>query len=303
MIVVFCVGVELALLTKPNVYSYKRKYVENHLNDISVLLLGNSHIEYALIPEILGDSVFNFAIKAKDWYVDVELAERYIPQMCNLKMVVLSYSYHDFDFGRSNLNRNGNKKELVVRNTSKCMQTKYLGIKQHGYRYYSELLCSGERFMKRFKYSKNTRDFCDSLGFVKIDLSSKTKTWKKQCVPGIIDTIKHRDNIAFADYMHGLKRITELCHAQGAKLILVSAPVYQTYQNAISEMVLKEMRGVADSLNTFYGNVEYYNFLFMKGLEDDDFIDAGHLTETGALKFSVVFRDSVLVRWGKNCHK
>lgn len=47
-------SIELLLLRQINRYSYKREYVENHINDIQILLLGNSHIECGLNPEYMG---------------------------------------------------------------------------------------------------------------------------------------------------------------------------------------------------------------------------------------------------------
>lgn len=53
------------------------------------------------------------------------------------------------------------------------------------------------------------------------------------------------------------------------------------------------MKSVADSLNQLYHNVEYYDFFFAEGFGDEDFYDAGHLTETGAIKFSKMLADTI----------
>ena len=98
---------------------------------------------------------------------------------------------------------------------------------------------------------------------------------------------------AFEEFVRGHDTIAQLCREQGARLILVSAPVYQTYQYRISDVVLQEMKLVADSLNKLYHNVEYYNFFFAEGFDDEDFYDSGHLTETGAIKFSKMLSDTI----------
>ena len=46
--------IEVLLLYIPNEYSYKRDYMEQHINDIECLLLGNSHIVEALDPSCMG---------------------------------------------------------------------------------------------------------------------------------------------------------------------------------------------------------------------------------------------------------
>ncbi len=78
-------GYELWLMTKPNVYKYKRQYMEQHVDDIAVLLLGNSHVYDGLDPAVLGDSVFNLATPNQVPYYEAKLAERYVPRMKNLR--------------------------------------------------------------------------------------------------------------------------------------------------------------------------------------------------------------------------
>lgn len=292
LVILACVGLELLLLTKPNVYSYKREYVERHLEDITVLLMGNSHIEEALVPELLGDSVFNFAISGKEWRCDVELAQRYLPKMNRLRIVVLPFSYEYFEFGRTR-DEVSMPQARKRTNTFRCMQTKYLGIRQYGWRYWSEILNSDENYMKRLFSCQSTSDFCDSLGFVKLGVQGRSPYWPWQRLPEIVDPNMPRDEKAFEEFVRGHDTIAQLCREQGARLILVSAPVYQTYQYRISDVVLQEMKLVADSLNKLYHNVEYYNFFFAEGFDDEDFYDSGHLTETGAIKFSKMLSDTI----------
>lgn len=71
------ITIECLLLFQTNIYSYKRSFVENHINDIKVLMLGNSHIDQSLNPQWIGDSVFNFAIQGRAKIYDAELAKKY----------------------------------------------------------------------------------------------------------------------------------------------------------------------------------------------------------------------------------
>lgn len=294
----FCIGVELILLTKPNVYSYKRKYIENHLNDIVFLLMGNSHIEEGLVPELLCDSAFNFAISAKSWSCDIELAERYVPNMPNLKMVLMPFSYHYFELGRTvgGVDVMTPKERLQANNTYKCMQTKYLKVRQYGWKYLSEIMYSSENYMGRLKLHKDSRPFCDSLGFVSLKApESRSDGWKKARVPGVLDVNRNRNEEDYQKLKKGYERIAQICFENGVDLILISAPVYTTYQDAISPIILTDMYNLADSINAQYHNVRYYNFFFAEGFSDDDFMDAGHLTESGATKFTKMLRDSLFI--------
>lgn len=108
------IAIEFLLFLRPNQYSYKRMYVEEHINDIRCLLLGNSHIANALKPNILGNGVFNMAISSRNIVYDIELAKRYVPQMTQLEILIMPFNYHDFYFDRAKDNPNKIKILLVV---------------------------------------------------------------------------------------------------------------------------------------------------------------------------------------------
>ena len=240
------------------------------------------------------DSGFNFAISAKPFDIDTELAERYIPHMENLKVVVMPLSYHDFEFGRHEAKDVMTPKERQLANkTYKCMQRKYLGIRKHGIWYCSEILNSNENFMGRLKLRKNSRGFCDSLGYVRLEIEGRPENWYEQRVPGKFDPTKERNSDGYEKIFNAHESIARLCYENGTRAVFVSAPVYKTYQDAINDVVLNDIYVMVDSLKTMYPNVEYYNFFFAEGFEDEDFRDAGHLTYSGAIKFSKMFADSL----------
>ena len=294
IIIVSIIVIELLLLTKPNVYSYKKKYIENHLDDISVLFMGNSHVEESIIPELVCDSSFNFAIAGRQCSVDEELAERYIPKMKNLKFVVLSLSYHEFKFGRHHHAVKFSRKKFS-KNHFKCMNCKYLGIKQYGYWYWSEILNSSENYVKRLFADKKSRSFCDSLGYVKMSVEKKNKRWRDFSVPGKFDASLPKDTIEYNYILKCYNSIAYLCKQYKIKLILITEPVYRTYQEMADSTILQEMTAFAESLNYRYQNVEYYNFFYASGFEDDDFFDSNHLTYNGAVKFSKMLHDTLRI--------
>ena len=288
------VAIEFLLFLRPNMYSYKRAYVEEHINDISCLLLGNSHIDQALTPNILGDSVFNMAILGRGLVYDVELAKRYVPQMSQLKVLVMPLDYFSFYFGREKDNPNENKKPSGRQGTYECMYYKYMGIRVDGFWYWSEMLNSKQDYMKRFLKNDEKARGCDSLGYLKRRLSKRKDGWENLALPKIVDTMieanQEEQELLYTHYC----TIAELAKNQGARLILLFTPNYKTYNDATNPVVLQEMTSFVASLKQKYPNVEYYDYSADKRFVDEDFSDANHLSDIGATKFSYIVRQEIL---------
>lgn len=291
------VAIEFLLFLRPNEYSYKRTYVEEHINDISCLLLGNSHIARALNPEILGNGVFNMAIVGRGLVYDVELAKRYVPQMSQLKILIISFDYFRFNFDRAKDNPNEkNKKPSGCQSTYKCMYYKYMGIRVDGFWYWSEMLNSELDYMKRFLKNDEKARGCDSLGYVKRRLSRRKDGWENWELPKIVDTAivanREKQERLYTHYC----TLAELAKNRGARLILLFTPVYKTYNDATNPVVLQEMASFAANLKQKYPNVEFYDYSADKRFVDEDFFDANHLTDIGATKFSKIVKEEILDR-------
>lgn len=285
------IAIEFLLFLRPNEYSYKRAYVEEHINDITCLLLGTSHIDGQLSPIILGDGVFNMAISGRRPIYDVELAKRYVPQMSQLKILIMPLNYSKFYFGREKDNPNEIKKEPWPED--KCMYYKYMGIRVDPFWYWSEMLNSKQDYMKRFLKNDEKARRCDSLGYVKKRFKRKDN-WENMSLPKIIDTTieanQEEQELLYTHYC----TLAELTHNQGAKLIILVTPHYKTYNDATNPVVLQEMASFVASLKQKYPNVEYYDYSTDERFVDEDFSNANHLNGIGATKFSYIVRQEIL---------
>lgn len=288
------IAIELLLFLRPNTYSYKRMYVEEHINDIRCLLLGNSHIEEALNPSILGNGVFNMAISGRYLVYDMELAKKYIPLMSQINTVIMPLDYTEFYFGREKDNPEEKKDPDNLESTYKCMYYKYMGLRVDELWYWSEILNSKDNFMMRFLKSDEESRECDSLGYIRLKLSNRKKNWQKRVLPKIIDTTlpidKDKQERLYTQYC----TLAELADKRGARLILLFTPMYNTYNNSTSPIVIEEMNAFVSHLKQKYRNVEYYDYSKDERFVNDDFKDASHLTENGAVKFSKIVKEEIL---------
>lgn len=284
---IVAIGLEFLLLFQTNVYSYKRNYVESHINDIKVLLLGNSHIDQSLNPQWIGDGVFNFAIQGRAKKYDAELAKKYIPHMKNLKIVIMPLDYFDFHFGRETKEETNSVKDNYS-STYKCMYYKYMGIRLDGWWYWSELINSRLNYMSRFFLTEKETQECDSLGFVKHGLDERRGGWKNERLPAQIDVLKEKDIEMYNQFFLIYMTIAKLAQDQAARLVLLSTPMYKTYQMEMNQSIVAEIYDFVIKLKRVYPNVEYYDFTYDKNFYDEDFYNASHLSDSGAKKFSML---------------
>lgn len=288
------IAIEFLLFLRPNEYSYKRAYVEEHINDIRCLLLGNSHIANALKPNLLGNDVFNMATLGRNIVYDIDLAKRYVPQMKRLEFLIIPLEYKQFYFDRQKDNPGEKGKLSGLEESRKCMYYKYMGIRVDGFWYWSEILNSKLDYMSRFL--KNDKDAveCDSLGYGGNNLLNRKYNWMDWHLPKIVDTTidanREKQKLLFSRYC----TLAELAMNQGAKLVLIFTPMYKTYNNSTNPVVIKEMESFVANLKQKYPNVEYYDYSTDERFIDEDFYDASHLTDIGANKFSKIVKEEVL---------
>lgn len=269
-------------------------YVETHLKDIKILLLGNSHIEQGLDPKMIGDSTFNMAIQGRGKIYDMELAKRYLPQMGNLKVVIMPLDYFDFSFGREKMiHLETRKRDEDNVSTYKCMYYKYMGIHVDQWWYWSELINSRLNFMTRFfKTAEEARE-CDSLGYVSLEIGKRRSGWKYERLPDIIDTSQKTDKMMYAQLFQYYETIARIAHHQDVRLILISTPTYKTYQKMMNDSIRSEMYSFYKRLKNEFSIVEYYDFSHNNSFSEEDFYDASHLNDSGAKKLSIMISEII----------
>ena len=288
--------IECSLLFKINRYSYKKEYVEEHINEIECLLLGNSHIEEALRPEIMGNHVFNLAISGKQLVYDIELAKRYVPRMNQLKVVVIPLDYASFYFGREQINNIGVQAPNPngLQSSVKCMYYKYMDIRVDGFWYWSEILNSKLNYMSKFWMTYDEARECDSLGYIPKYLNERTSDWKYRALPYIIDESKPINIEEYHTLYSYYTILSELTYKKNVRLVLLGTPMYKTYQDYMSKTINKEIERFVSKLQNEYSNVEYYNYSYDKRFVEDDFSNSSHLNDIGAVKFSKILKDEIM---------
>jgi len=259
LLLLMCTIIEVALLFRPNIYAYKRQYMDEHLKDIKVLLLGSSHIEEAVKPELVGKGVFNLAISARIKDYDVALADIYVPKMDSLEAIVMPIDYTNFFFERQHENPLTKSIPEDLSGTCRCMHTKYMGTRIDPF----------------------------------WDIKDRPAEWELLAIPAVIDSTLAIDQKAYDETWKVYDDLAQITSRHHIRLILVMPPVYKTYQESIDPIVLNDIYQFVGKLQEKYPAIEFHENLFDKRFTSDDFQDSSHLNEQGAIKYSKLLSEII----------
>jgi len=262
-----------------NRYSYKHEYMEKQRGGIKTLILGNSYMENAFNPKILGDSIFELAMSGRWIYYDYMLLGKYISDMDNLQTVIFGMGYaHPFyqSYHLSDKERTSSFNAHEIYMYDKFLDIKYgnspiqwLGL----YRGYITLrsLCD--------------TCSCDSLGYEKVEGQSSNWTEEHNITPNVIEGPLSKDNIK--EYTEYLKGMAYLCHLHNVRFIVITPPCHASYIVNVREEGLEILHKMIETVRSDYP-IEYYNYLQDKEFRADSiYYNCSHLNSIGADMFAL----------------
>lgn len=292
--IILLVVLESLQFLVPNTYSYKRDYIENHQNDISILLLGHSHVLRGVDPHILGDSTFNFAESGRWIYYDAKIVERYVPQMNNLRLLIYPIGY-DMPAGylSNHYEHDCPGFEDDNHDYNIHMYAKFLNIPYDRWPMritaYSAFL-SGYLAKEEFEQKQLK---CDSLGFETLNSTLHWSNWEEMHLPHLLDSIisdTTHNSIYVDEYILHLKKIAKICYEHDIRFVSITTPCHKNYVEKTSQAGLNNLQYVVSEVGKEYP-IEYFNYLGDEEFSNDSlFIDCSHLNYLGAEKFSLRLR-------------
>jgi hypothetical protein len=262
----------------PNAYSIKSSYVQNNGENINTLIVGRSHHFYGLNPDYMPPGTFNMANVSQMYNYDLLILEKYLDELPNIKFIVLPISYHSFYDEGTDMPLI-NKNYLIYFGTG--INNKlwdYFHITSAPFRENSKKIYD-IIFKKKSWLSSNELGFgldFESRAPVSLQESARLAAQRHQ----VFNPDFNQDNLK------KFYQILETSLAKNIQLILVSAPVSQSYYNALDEEVLERIKIFTNSLIREKPHIHYFDFRQHPEFQDEDFYDADHLNHQGAKKFS-----------------
>lgn len=271
----------------PSSYATKHNELINHRNKINTLILGSSHTYYGLIPEILGDSVFNLANISQSGEYDYALLKQYLDTLPNLKTIILPVSY--FTYRDPRLEDDPDEWRYVIKYKTRMNLPLHSNLSRYNFEVYD---FNGYTAQLSNLILKKPSNLSSQSGFgLGYTLENKDPKWKEKIIPRVKQNTFENPG-RFQEVLDVQKKIINLAQGKNIDVILITTPVYNEYYENLDSVQEREMRLGIATLKKDY-NVKYFDFFRDKRFTDDDFFDADHLSELGATKLSQILKDSI----------
>gem|GEM_PF-82365 len=281
---------EICLRKIPNDYLLKRKYLDAHSNEIETLILGTSHNFYGLNPVYFRQKTFNAAYLTQSLDYDYEIIKKYQKDFRHLKTIVLDISYFSL---YSRLETSFWIKNYVL----------YYGMYHTAgsLTHYFEILSNSghSNYIRFYQYylKHNINLHSSALGWGDDYTYARHRdlviTGKKAAETHARDIYSERSKANFETNRNILDSIVNWAMQRNVAVILVTAPAFKSYRDALDTAQWNTTLKAAEQLAAAYSNCRYYNLSGDTAFEANDFFDADHLNETGAKKFSVMIDEKI----------
>lgn len=290
-------SVEYKLRQVPNSYNVKKKSLENHAARLQAVILGSSHAYVGINPALLGCTAFNLANTSQSLYYDSQLLAKYLDQMPNLRLAIITVSYFSLEFRLTDSPEEWRSHFYYY----------YYGIRDetHGLpftdlRNYSLIALYGideTRIISRLGYHVSFSEQLDDNGWFKSKSDIQTLEASRESARKTI--VFHHGFMKpqyLAENLDNLKAMIEKLQARKIGVVLVTTPVFSTYAERMSAEKYQVLQEQLQRLCATFG-IEYFNYYFDPRFKIEDFQNPDHLNLAGAEKFSVIIKDDFVSRY------
>ena len=289
-VVVSLAPIEYLLRKIPNVYSYKKSYLDEHSGEIRVLILGSSHTYGGIEPAYFPQNAFNAAHAAQSFDFDFEIFNKYLEKFKELKVVILPVSYFSL------WHKLSNDKESQRRVKNYVL---YYGIDAKPRRLVDSYeLLNGRPIMNlhrfyNYYFKKQDDIVCTPLGRGinfngTLTITNVKRADKKEARRSARNgAFSAKNDKTFAENVKIMDTFAEICRRNNIHLILITTPLHHTSNENSNTDRWGIIEKTMDDFTRRHGGVRYLNLRDDPDFTAEDFHDASHLNGSGAGKLSV----------------
>lgn len=288
---------EYELRKIPNLYNTKRASLENQLDSISVLVLGNSQTLLGVNPEYFSMKGFTLSNMSQSIFYDKELCLKYIDRMKSLKCVIINISYFSL-WHQLHDDKEGWRDYFY----SQFWDIRYPELKWHDSKLYSLLMLYTPQESVGYAAHFFNEDFSQNLnrnGWLGYDTlqnnvfisdsagKERAEFHDGLCWPSRYDEIYST-----------LETLVDECRKQQVEVVFITTPVLPTYYKFIDREIERKNTLAINGLCNKY-SCKYFDYFRDDRFTEKDFYDNDHLNFVGAEKFSRILDKDVVLKLTK----
>jgi hypothetical protein len=267
-----------------SVVSLKRQLFEQHKESTECLITGTSHVLNGINPTLLPVKALNIAEAAKAVEIDIEIIEKNLSQLPNLKYVIIPVDYFTFYFtglkegSAAKLYHHWHLKDGFIKHysikryhafTCGFLLNEFDTSDQHdtimGYRAEFKDLSKASPEYRQHKYKRKIIDWNSNW----IDTSSAPRIYKR------------------------LMNFISMLQEKQIQTILVTMPVCKEFYDCLDPKLLNKNKQLIDSI-IHNSNAKYINLQNNNAFAADSlFFDIDHLNDKGATIATAIIKDSL----------
>lgn len=279
------VGLEVFYRLVPNNYTVKYQNIQKQAQRIEVLLLGDSHCLYGLNPKYFTRPTFNLSQVSQTLYFDQLLLDRYLDHLPQLRQVVFCIEY-------TNLSQADNSGDDSWRKFyyQKFMHLQVPIIHWADPRNYflscTQNFYKSRDLVKRYIKTRTIVD-CDAQGwginYTKAQRIPPASVARQRAL------VQEDGSMDFSVNQNRLDAMLQKCRQRNLQVLIVSMPQTLVYEHLLNPVKLEKIKQTCAGFQQKYPqNVRYLNLFDDSRFTEEDFYDADHLNDQGAIKCSQI---------------
>lgn len=281
-------------------FTIKRRLFDESLAKSQVLVLGSSQSLFGIDPDYFSKPGYNAAYVSQDLFYDTEIVKRYLGQMPNLKLVIMPIAYFSLN--------------LNLSETPEAWRDAYYwhswGIKHTpGYelKYHSLTAFYGSHALD-FLLRGNTGDSSSGVNegikpsgwqhnpthLSHAEIYAENVRDKVLAQKGLDQANKGMNVNNIDENLSALDATADALKRRGVKLYFITIPIFTTYTKYEDDdqwlFIHEKLASLCAKENCHYKDYERDSRFNI-----DDFADGDHFNTQGAVKFSTILNNDIVV--------
>jgi hypothetical protein len=282
---------EWGMARVPDSHDVKREQLRALASQVDTLILGASESYYGIAPQALSGTAYNLANTSQSLYCDDQLVQRVLPQLPRLRRAILPVSYFTLWF-------------QLYDHPESWRQYQFRqgwGIPPQRLRDRLDLrmwsrvaLFSPRTALEQLRagFRGTLAPQVDDRGWYRVPEQERYELTPT----GAREVLSRHHSYMHPAYLAAneaaLEHLVATLRGRGVDVVLLTMPVWSTYRAEMQPWYQERTRAVLERLARQYG-ATVLSFADEPRLTAEDFMDADHLNQRGALRFSALLDEAL----------